>query len=143
MKPSRTLSVFSAAILFGSLLLSATAPGSARSAGEGFSVKEYEDFHQVLHELQHEALPNKDFARIRSQAPELVKLGEAIVRLGVPQGTAAADVAAFEKTLKRFDAALVKFKSDAKTGSDEQLKVSFSVVHDSFEMLAERLPRKP
>jgi len=137
------ITMLSVSVLLCSLVLALAAPSSAHRAGEGFSVKEYEDFHHVLHELQHEALPQKDFARIRSRAPELVSLGEAIVHLGVPPGTAAADAKAFQKTLQRFAAALVKFRSDARARSDEQLKVSFSVVHDSFEMLAERLPRKP
>ena len=141
MKLTRVLSELAVAALLLSLFLIPAVPGN--TAGEDFSVREYEDFHHLLHELQHEALPRKDFARIRSKAPELVKLGEAIVRLGVPRGTAPADVKAFERTLKRFSAALVKFRTDANAGSDEQLKVSFSVVHDSFEMLAERLPRKP
>jgi hypothetical protein len=41
-----------------------------------FSVKEYEEFHDVLHPLEHEALPNKDYRRIRLQAGELVKRGK-------------------------------------------------------------------
>jgi len=58
------------------------------AGGEAFSVAEYESFHDVLHPLEHEALPNRDFTRIRSQAPELIRLGRAIVKLGVPKGTA-------------------------------------------------------
>ena len=110
--------------------------------GEGFSVKEYEDFHRVLHGLQHEALPRKDFARIRSQAAELVKLGQAIVEIGVPPGTtSSANVEEFKQELKKFSAALAKFSADAKADTDEQLTVSFSAVHDSFETLADMLPR--
>lgn len=135
------LSVF-AAVLLGSLFMGFAISVSANHGGEGFSVKEYEDFHQVLHELQHDALPKKDFTRIRSQAGTLVRLGEAIVRLGVPQGTGAASVEAFKKELKRFSEALVRFSADAKGGADEQLTVSFSAVHDSFETLADMLPRK-
>ena len=52
----------------------------------GFGVKEYDAFHDVLHPLEHEALPKGDFARIRSQAKELTERGDAIVRLGVPKG---------------------------------------------------------
>jgi hypothetical protein len=109
--------------------------------GNEFSIKQYEDFHHLLHELQHEALPRKDFERIRSKAGELVKLGEAIVKLGVPQGTASANVEEFRKELKKFGEALVKFSADAKAATDEQLTVSYSAVHDSFETLAEMLPR--
>jgi len=109
---------------------------------EEFSVREYEEFHRLLHPLQHEALPKKDFATIRAKAEELVKRGEAIVRLGVPKGTSTTNVDEFKKELKKFAAALGKFSNDAKGGTDEELEVSYSAVHDSFEMLAGMLPRK-
>jgi hypothetical protein len=140
-KLTRIFSALALTALFCSSLLALTINSTANA--EGFSVKEYEDFHHVLHELQHEALPKKDYARIRSKAGELVKLGEAIVQLGVPAGTAAANVAEFQKELKKFSAALTSFSGDAKTGSDEQLTVSYSAVHESFETLADLLPRKP
>ena len=126
-------------------LLSSSLMGSAVVGGahpEDFSVKEYEEFHRVLHLLQHEALPQKDFQRIRANAGELVKHGEAIVRLGVPPGTAAKNVEEFGKELKKFDDALTRFREHAKAGTDEQLEGSFSSVHDSFEVLAGMLPRK-
>jgi hypothetical protein len=122
------------------LLLTLSLATNARPAGEEFSVKQYEDFHHLLHELQHDALPKKDFARIRSKADELVELGGAIVKLGVPEGTATAKREEFEKGLRAFKAALAKFKKDAKTGTDDEMTVSYSAVHDSFEALAEQLP---
>lgn len=108
----------------------------------GLSVKEYEQFHHVLHPLQHEALPAKDFKRIRAAAGELVTRGEAILKLGVPRGVEKKDAEEFGEKLKEFGAALVKFKSDAGSGTDDQLKESYITVHDSFESLAEMLPRK-
>lgn len=114
----------------------------AHHAGEDFSVKEYNEFHRVLHPLQHEALPRKDFQRIRSNAGELVKHGEAIVKLGVPPGTAETKVEEFRKELKKFSDALTKFSEHAKAGTDDQLEAAFSSVHDSFEVLAGMLPRK-
>jgi len=42
-----------------------------------FSVKEYDEFHKVLHPLEHEALPKHDFATIRAKASELITLGQA------------------------------------------------------------------
>jgi hypothetical protein len=111
-------------------------------ASEHFSVKQYEKFHDVLQPLQHEALPNKDFVRIRSNAVEFVRLGKAIVKVGVPAGVAKTKVAAFRKELKKFNNALNKFSRIAKAGADSDLESSFSAVHDSFELLAEMLPRK-
>lgn len=102
----------------------------------GFSVKEYEKFHDVLHPLEHDALPKKDYRRIRSQASLLVKRGNAIVKLGVPSATSEDKKDEFAKELDSFRKALAKFKADAKTGTNGQLKTSYSAVHDTFEMLA-------
>lgn len=112
------------------------------SSAEPFSVKEYDRFHDVLRPLQHEALPNKDFQRIRSNAAELIKLGKAIVKVGVPSGIAKTNVEKFRLELTKFKKALNKFSQEAKAGSDSRLETSFSAVHDSFELLAEMLPRK-
>ena len=123
------------------LLLVSAANGCALiRAEEHFSVREYNEFHEVLHELQHEAWPKKDYQTIRAKAPELVSRGEAIIKLGVPDGVK--DAADFEKQLKTFGDALAKFKQDAASGSDESLAESYPPVHDSFEMLAEMLPAK-
>ncbi len=110
-------------------------------SAEEFSVKEYVEFHHVLHPLQHEALPAKDFKRIRTNAAELVKRGQAMVRVGVPKGTAEKQVEEFRRELKKFKDALGKFRKDSQKGTDQQLEASFSAVHDSFEMLAGMLPR--
>jgi hypothetical protein len=137
-------------ILAGVALLSSMAwlapayAASSKNVAEdhGFSVKEYEEFRHALHPLQHEALPAKDFKRIRAAAGELVKRGEAILKLGVPRGVEKKDAEEFDEKLKEFGAALVKFRSDAAGGRDDQLKESYITVHDSFESLADMLPRK-
>ena len=115
---------------------------NVKSAGEDFSVKEYDDFHRVLHPLQHEALPKNDIATIRARAKELIKLGEAIVKLGVPEGTKADLVTNFKKELETFKKVLAKYGADSESGSDTDLKTSYIAVHDSFEELAGMLPRK-
>lgn len=106
-----------------------------------FGVKEYDDFHDVLHPLQHDALPKNDFATIRARASELAKLGEAITKLGVPERTKTENREEFEKELRNFKDALAKFRKASKSGTDAELKMTFSEVHDSFEMLAGMLPR--
>jgi DNA-binding LacI/PurR family transcriptional regulator len=115
--------------------------GSATFA-EGFGVKEYDEFHHVLHQLQHEALPKNDMATIRTKANELIQLGHRITSLGVPQGTKPEHVDSFKKELARFDQALAKYGADAKSGNDEDLRKSYVIVHDSFENLAEMLPAR-
>jgi hypothetical protein len=114
--------------------------GAAHSAAVP-GVKEYEYFHELLHPLEHEALPKKDFVRIRANAKDLVKRGEAIVKLGVPAGTAENNVTEFRKELSKFGDALKQFSRFAKSGTDKELEESFSAVHDSFEMLMGMLPR--
>ena len=130
---------FFLSVLFGILIV--VVPAAAASQ-HGFSVKQYEEFHDVLHPLEHEALPKEDFARIRAQSANLFKHGRQIVKLGVPEGTAADQQAEFRKGLAKFDSALNKFRTHARRGSNSQLKTSYSAVHDSFEMLASMLPRK-
>ena len=121
-------------------LFSATSANAAPQ--HGFSLKQYEEFHDVLHPLEHEALPKKDFKRIRTKSAQLVTRGRAIVRLGVPAGTSEEQKVEFAKGLETFSKALTKFRSDARRGSNAQLKTSYSAVHDSFEMLAGMLPRR-
>jgi hypothetical protein len=107
----------------------------------GLHFKQYEDFHAVLHPLQHEALPNKDFKEIRAKSALLIRHGRAIVKLGVPRGTSKENRPEFINELSKFNKALTKYRSDAKHGTDTQLEASYSAVHDSFEMLAAMLPR--
>ena len=106
----------------------------------GFGVKEYDAFHDVLHPLQHEALPQKDFKTIRAKASELNTVGKAIVKRGIPKGVKQGAV--FKKELKAFEKALSKYMQDAKSGDDAQLETSYRAVHDTFEELAGMLPRK-
>jgi len=111
-------------------------------AEHGWSVKEYELFHDVLHPLEHEALPKGDFKRIRAEASELETRGRAIVKLGIPAGVDEKYVTEFRAELRRFDDALTRFRRDADSGTDDELKESYTALHDSFEMLAALLPRK-
>ena len=107
---------------------------------EHFSVREYNLFHDVLHPLQHEALPKKDFGRIRARADELYARGLAIVKLGIPPGVG--ETTEFAKELKGFARALRQFRADARKRSNARLEASYSAVHDAFEILASMLPRK-
>ena len=103
--------------------------------------KVYEEFHDVLHPLEHEALPNKDYRRIRSQSGELVKRGKRIVKAGVPEALAGDKRTEFVSEMKAFDVALNKLKTTARRGKNSQLASSYSAVHDSFEKLMGMLPR--
>ena len=102
-----------------------------------FSVKAYDEFHEVLHPLQHEALPKGDFATIRARSMELVKYGKALVKVGVPKTVPSDRVADFKKRLATFNKTLTQFGRDAKSGTDAKLKTSYSAVHEQFEALAD------
>jgi hypothetical protein len=148
LKRSRLLFIFAFAAFSSAAFLPniwATRPANPQEVRHekkhGFGVKQYEHFHDVLHPLEHEALPQKDFRRIRAKSAQLAKRGNAIVRLGVPRGTSEQNRPEFARELKKFSAALTRFRSDARRGTNDELKTSYSAVHDSFEMLAAMLPR--
>jgi hypothetical protein len=103
--------------------------------------KVYEEFHDVLHPLEHEALPNKDYRRIRSQSGELVKRGKAIVKVGVPDALTGDKRSEFVLEMSTFDAALNKLRTAARRSSNTKLARSYSAVHDSFEKLMHMLPK--
>ena len=119
----------------------ATKHGAEHEAkGHSFGVKEFDLFHDVLHPLQHEALPNNDFQTIRARANELIAAGRAITRLSTPKRMH--KPAPYRKEMRTFRAALTRFGKDASAGTDAQLTQSYTAVHDSFERLAVMLPRK-
>ncbi len=142
MKQFRVVSTFALTSILSATACLSMVGARSGAAQHGFGVKQYEEFHHVLHPLEHEALPKKDFRRIRAKSGLLAKRGRAIVRLGVPGGVSGAQKEEFMKELKKFGDALIKFQAHAKRGTNNQLKVSYSAVHDSFEMLASVLPRK-
>jgi hypothetical protein len=130
--------------VFASLLLSTAflAPfATSVAAQHEFSLKAYHEFHDVLHPLEHEALPRKDFKRIRAKSGLLVKRGRAITKGGAPYSMSQAQEQkrAFTKELKRFDIALSRFSSASRRGTNQQLRTAYSAVHDSYEMLAAQL----
>jgi hypothetical protein len=137
MRPYRTFSILALVTLFTAAVFAAV-PTTQHGSG----VKEYDAFHDVLRHLQHEALPSNDLATIRSKSKELIKLGDAIVKLGVPKGTKTEHVDAFKQGLTKFADSLKKYGTDAEKGSDSDLRTSYIAVHDTFEELADMLPRK-
>ncbi len=123
-----------------------TATEQRQMEHEFSGVREYKAFHDVLHPLQHEARPNKDFKTMRARANELVTTGRAVVKVGVPKSVKAKGVNTeydFAKKLGAFKSALAQFKNRAKKGSDAKLEEAFDGVHESFETLARMIPNVP
>lgn len=133
MNKSRALSVLIVVAIF-ILTTGVPNPSTRAAAQHGLRIKEYELFHEVLHPLQHEALPQRDFRRIRSMAIELVTRGKAILALRVPSMP---DVQhrQFARARRRFDRALTRFGNDARKSNDARLKESYTAVHNTFEEL--------
>lgn len=125
------------------LAFTANAQQQKKHAEEGrggsFKNADVDRFHDVLHPLQHEALPANDFKTIRAQAPNLARVGRALTRMKTPAGVE--DKAAFVKHQKSFTAALRRYQQTAARGSDAKLKTAYLAVHDTFEEMAHLLPR--
>ncbi|HKO43421.1 MAG TPA: hypothetical protein VJU84_09030 [Pyrinomonadaceae bacterium] len=126
---------------FSTALLLLFAFCTVAAAQHNFSARVYEEFHDVLHPLEHEALPNKDYRRIRSQSGELVKRGKAIVKAGVPAALTGDKRTEFVLEMNTFNASLNQLKTAARRSSNSKLARSYSSVHDSFEKLMHMLPR--
>lgn len=107
---------------------------------QSFGIKEFDAFHHVLHPLQHEAIPKKDYQAIRAKAAELKTLGDAIVKLGTPDSISKAKKYAQE--LKEFGEKLAKLQALSEKGTDKEIKKMFAEVHEEFEELAHMLPKK-
>ena len=95
------------------------------------------DFERVLHDLKL-ALSKNDYGTIRSKAGDLLKLGEAVINLGLQTDTKPENVEAFNE-LEDFRKALDKYGVDAELGVDADVKDSYSAVRDSFTKLSGRL----
>jgi cytochrome c556 len=107
---------------------------------EAFSNADFDRFHDILHPLQHEALPKNDFATIRREARRLVTAGRPLTRMAVPPGIA--ETAKFCEEQARFTDALKRFDRAAQRKDDNALKRSYIQVHDTFEEMAHLLPRR-
>lgn len=123
-------------------LLSTTVTIVALANAPEVGIKEYDDFHEVLHQLQHEALPKKDYEQIRGHASELVRRGYAVVKLNVPTSQQPENVEDFKRELEKFQASLKTFAIAADKGTNQQVTETFEAVHDSYETLAGMLRRK-
>jgi hypothetical protein len=138
MKKSRRFSGYIGAII---LLLIVQIPVVPTDAvfQRRYPIPVYKRFNNEIDPLHHEAVPNRDFRRIRAMADELLKSGEQIVELGVPEFPVP-NRRRFATARQRFKKALAKFKTDAARQSDEKLTKSFTKLYDSFQELADLVP---
>lgn len=111
-----------------------------KQAGESkFPTMELAAFHDVLHPLVHEALPQKDVTRIRRGAAELAKAKKKVVKAQLPK---------MSEDHKKNVTELVGFldasvddlvKAARQTGNDEDVLKALDAVHLEFEDLVEAI----
>jgi hypothetical protein len=109
-----------------------------KKAEHGFALKELTAFHDELHPLVHEALPNGDFDAIRKGTDELLERAMALEKATLPKK--------FKGRSKEFEkkagelVQLLQDMSDTKDKVDDAtIEKQFNDVHDMFETLAEIL----
>ncbi|MBX7220646.1 MAG: hypothetical protein K1Y36_11920 [Blastocatellia bacterium] len=104
-----------------------------------FPTVELAAFHDVLHPLVHEALPQKDAGRIRRGAAELAKAKKRVVKAPLPK---------MNEDHKKNVTELVGFldasvddlvKAAKQTGNDEDVLKALDAVHLEFEDLVEAI----
>jgi hypothetical protein len=100
-----------------------------------FAMKELTDFHDILHPLVHDALPNGDYGTIRSQLDALLAKGKAILRAKLPPS-----LTPKRKELRKASNDLVKQLRELaamKVAKDNaSLERKFNEMHETFERLA-------
>ena len=139
MKRTFTLTLSLICALFVASAIGAQEHGEGHG-GHNFPAPQFDRFHDILHPLQHEALPNNDFRTIRARAGDLYNAGRAILRLSVPRS--ATNAAELRRKRAEFSRALSVYRRDARRASDAQLRASYERVHDTFEELAHLWPRR-
>ena len=131
----RTLSFVLIVILGTSCILTLEAQKSSSATAPKVSRRRiYDRFDDLLRPLLYGAPPQKESRRIRRMSAEIVKVGEAIVRQGMPK---ARNQRHREKVrlLRRFDRALTVFRTAARSHSDSGLERSLTALDEAFDDL--------
>lgn len=95
-------------------------------------VKELDEFHELLHPLVHEAMPNKDFAAVRKALLGLVDAANAMKKAKLPKGlTAKKD--SYKKESGKLVREIIELNKMKDKFSDKKLENKFMEMHDTFE----------
>lgn len=131
----RTLSFVLIVILGTNCILTLEAQKSSRATvSKAFRRKIYDRFDDLLRPLLYGSPPQKEFRRIRRMSAEIVKVGEALVKQGVPKARNQRRRESV-RLLRRFDRALTVFRMAARADSDSRLEKSLAALDESFEEL--------
>ena len=104
-----------------------------KEEGKHVSVKELDAFHESIHPLVHELMPEKDFKGVRAKLPDLLKSAKAVSATKLPKALAAKQeaYAALGKQLVKQVTTLQKTKDNV---AFEKL---FDEMHMTFEEMME------
>jgi len=127
------------ALLFSLVVMATSHPTVAQEKKNEHkvSIEEVNQFHDLLHPIWHEQYPKKEWAKIRSQAGDLVARKDAVmkVRLRVK----AENRAMVEEKRQQFGASVDAVAAAAKSGNDEALGKAVAEMHERFEQFADAL----
>jgi hypothetical protein len=96
-----------------------------------FKIAEVEKFHDLLAPIWHQLYPQKEWAKIRAQADELVRRKDAVMKAKLEVKDEARAKA--EELREKFGAAVDHLAATAKSGSDEELQKAVAEMHEAFE----------
>ena len=103
-----------------------------------FALKEMNVFHKILHPLVHDALPNNDFAAIRSKLDTLLAEAKALQQAKLPKKFAGRKEE-FKRQTEELVSQLTDLVSMKDIVDDATLEKLFNDMHESFESLGEIL----
>lgn len=107
------------------------APKEEHQGGEGhvFAIPEMDHFHEVLHPLVHDAMPEKEYDVVRGKLDELFTQAKAIRNAKLP-----AEMAPVKKEFRRSAERLVdQIRKLKKTSNDAKFEALFDEMHMTFE----------
>jgi hypothetical protein len=115
-----------------------TTKQTAKKAEEKPRIEGLSEFHEIMAELWHNALPNKDYKAIREAAPALVEKKNIVMKGKLPEAfQTRADQ--FNKQRKVFGEAVDSLAKLAWGKDDEILAKGLEDMHTAFEKLARSL----
>jgi hypothetical protein len=101
-----------------------------------FALKELDIFHDALHPLVHEALPNNDYTTIRAGLQDLLTKAKAIEKARLPRKFASRRKE-FQKQSKLLVSQLADMNEVKNKIDGDTLGKKFNDMHETFETLVE------
>jgi hypothetical protein len=115
--------------------IAAGSMGFAQTSADAVAkVPALDDFHEVIHQIFHEALPKKDTAMLHKLAPEVEKGIKAVAAAPLP-GILREKKAAWKEGVKKLQSAGAEYKAAAAAKDDRKLPAAAEALHSRFAAL--------